>query len=122
MKVEVSIGPRFAERLLGGVGEQTLRRRAERVADLARAYAPGSMARGITMRVEGRGRGMEAIITSTHPASRYVLHGTAPHIIRPRRARALRFQAGGRTVFAAVVHHPGTRANDFLSRALREGL
>jgi hypothetical protein len=46
--------------------------------------------------------------------------GTRPHIIRPRNAQALRFRIGGRVVYARVVHHPGTRANPFLDRALRE--
>lgn len=44
--------------------------------------------------------------------------GTRPHIIRPRTKQALRFKVGGRTVFATVVHHPGTRARPFLDRAL----
>ncbi|WP_329173335.1 hypothetical protein [Streptomyces sp. NBC_01477] len=52
---------------------------------------------------------------------RYVLDGTRPHVIRPRRARALRFQSGGSTVFAKVVYHPGTRPNNFLARSLHEG-
>lgn len=46
--------------------------------------------------------------------------GTRPHVIRPRRAQVLRFQAGGQVVFARVVNHPGTRARPFLDRALRE--
>lgn len=46
--------------------------------------------------------------------------GTRPHVIRPRRAQVLRFQVGGRVVFARVVNHPGTRARPFLDRALRE--
>lgn len=50
----------------------------------------------------------------------YVNDGTAPHVIRPRRRRALRFIVGGRVVFARRVNHPGTRANPFLDRALRE--
>lgn len=50
----------------------------------------------------------------------YVNDGTRPHIIRPRNARALRFMVGGQVVYARVVHHPGTRANPFLDRALRE--
>ena len=50
----------------------------------------------------------------------YVNDGTRPHIIRPRTARALRFVVGGQVVFARVVHHPGTRAQPFLDRALRE--
>jgi hypothetical protein len=46
--------------------------------------------------------------------------GTRPHIIRPKRAQALRFRIGGRVVFAKVVHHPGTRPRPFLDKALRE--
>ncbi|WP_235718302.1 hypothetical protein [Mycolicibacterium goodii] len=47
----------------------------------------------------------------------YVHEGTRPHVIRPRRAQALRFQVGGRTVFARLVRHPGTRARPFLRNA-----
>lgn len=46
--------------------------------------------------------------------------GTRPHVIRPKTKQALRFRIGGRTVFAKVVNHPGTRARPFLDRALRE--
>ncbi|MEU0317215.1 HK97 gp10 family phage protein [Nocardioides sp. NPDC006273] len=46
--------------------------------------------------------------------------GTKPHIIRPKRAKALRFKVGGKTVYAMVVHHPGTRARPFLDRALTD--
>ena len=46
--------------------------------------------------------------------------GTRPHQIRPRRAQVLRFNVGGRVVFARVVNHPGTRPRPFLDRALRE--
>jgi hypothetical protein len=48
----------------------------------------------------------------------YVLDGTEPHVIRPRRRKALRFIAGGGIVFATKVNHPGTQANNFLVRAL----
>lgn len=50
----------------------------------------------------------------------YVASGTRPHIIQPRRARALRFIVAGRTVFTQRVHHPGTRPNDFLTQHLNE--
>lgn len=46
--------------------------------------------------------------------------GTRPHIIRPKRAKALRFKVGGKVVFARIVHHPGTRARPFLDRALAD--
>ncbi|WP_329368700.1 hypothetical protein OG896_24480 [Streptomyces sp. NBC_00669] len=106
----------------GGIGERILQDRADRVANRARELAPGTMPAGITTRIEGSAAGLVAYVTSEHPASVYVIYGTRPHIIRPRRARALRFTAGGRTVYATVVHHPGTQANDFLGRALHEAL
>jgi hypothetical protein len=52
----------------------------------------------------------------------YVLGGTAPHVIRPRQARALAFwsEREGRGVFRAVVQHPGTAPNDFRQRGLAQ--
>lgn len=44
--------------------------------------------------------------------------GTRPHIIRPRRKKALRFHTAGVVVFATKVRHPGTRGSRFLERAL----
>lgn len=76
----------------------------------------------------------------------YILDGTEPHIITPRgthyrktgqykvgkggkayavrkkvTTHALRFVSGGTIVFATVVHHPGTRANDFITRGMEIG-
>jgi hypothetical protein len=45
----------------------------------------------------------------------YMHHrGTKPHIIEG----SLEFRSGGRMVHTRVVHHPGTKPNPFLSRAL----
>jgi hypothetical protein len=106
----------------GGLGERILQQRADRVAARARELAPGTMPAGITTQIEGTTAGMVAYVISTHPASVYVIHGTRPHVIRPRRGRARRFTAGRRTVHAPLVHHPGTRGNPFLLTALREAL
>ncbi|MEZ7005822.1 hypothetical protein [Streptomyces sp. AD55] len=122
VEVKVSINLDRALRRRGGPAEAQLRERGERVARRARDLAPGSMARGITMHMEGTARGMAAVVTSTHPASTYVINGTKPHLIRPRRAKALRFQAGGRTVFAAHARHPGTKPFPFLKIAARDVL
>ena len=50
----------------------------------------------------------------------FVHEGTRPHVIFPRRARALRFNVAGRTVFAAKVNHPGTKPRPFLREAAAE--
>lgn len=52
------------------------------------------------------------------PQAGFTEDGTRPHTIRAKRARALRFVVGGRTVYARVVHHPGTRAQHWFSRTV----
>lgn len=44
--------------------------------------------------------------------------GARPHVIRPRRRKALRFKVGGRTVFAKSVQHPGNRGTHWFDRAV----
>lgn len=47
-------------------------------------------------------------------------YGTRPHVIRPKRGKALRFQTGGRVVFARRVNHPGTPARPWFYPTLRQ--
>lgn len=51
-----------------------------------------------------------------------VIGGTSPHIIRPKRAKVLRFFMGGNIVFATIVHHPGNRPNPYHERVLNENM
>ncbi len=55
------------------------------------------------------------------PAGKFYGHlvreGTRPHIIRPKNAKALRFQIGNKIVFAKQVRHPGTQPNRYHIRA-----
>jgi hypothetical protein len=128
MSAEVRIDASRLERMLrlpGGPGARLLRRRADRVAARARVLGArhGSMGRFVQDPVvSGSGRGLTAVIECTHPATRFVLFGTRPHLIRPRRARALRFEVEGQQVFAQLVRHPGTRADNFMEQALRDVL
>lgn len=107
-------------RLPGGAVDRSLRRRVERVQAAAQRLAPGSMGNGIRTSLRYTHDGPVGTITSTHPATIYVVNGTRPHIIRPRRpGGVLRFEIGGRVVYARYVQHPGTRPNGFLIEALR---
>jgi hypothetical protein len=84
-------------------------------------YAPertGFLRRNVRMSVEG----LTGRVISQAPYSAYVEFGTRPHMIFPRRARALWFEVGGRTVFARYVHHPGTKGQFFMRRALQDAL
>lgn len=56
-------------------------------------------------------------LRATAEHASYVRDGTPPHEITPRRGRFLRFEVGGKTVFATKVNHPGTKPNDFWKRA-----
>lgn len=56
--------------------------------------------------------------TTSAPYAPFVLDGTAPHTIRPRRAAALHWEGLDGPVFAREVRHPGTRPNHFPQRAL----
>ena len=60
------------------------------------------------------------IKTEIYPTVNYaywVHKGTRPHIIRPSRARALRFKTKtGKIVYTKLVQHPGTKANKFVER------
>lgn len=109
-------------RLPGGLVDRNMRSRIRRVETRARQLAPGSMGRQISSEITRERGEITGFVISNHPATIYVVSGTRPHVIRPVRAQALRFQVGGRTVFAKIVYHPGTRANNFLLQALREAL
>lgn len=80
----------------------------------------------------GRLTPREATIEATAAYAAYVEFGTRPHVIRPKRAKALRFapkgqtrlsgapKAGAQVIFAKKVDHPGTKAQPFLLPAVRE--
>jgi len=66
-------------------------------------------------------RGMVLLITMPDYAL-YVEFGTPPHIIKPRRKKALRFDVGGESVVVRSVRHPGTMAQPFIRNTIRTKL
>ncbi|QRY48157.1 hypothetical protein JVX93_16055 [Mycolicibacterium boenickei] len=122
----VSARVELNERELNDQSRTFLRRRMaslqRRTANQARADVPvrtGNLGRTI-----GEGpitfTGPRTVQGSVHATADYALHlhdGSRPHVIRPVKAQALRFQIGGRTVFAKLVRHPGTKARPFLRNA-----
>lgn len=63
----------------------------------------------------------KAVVVATHGA-RFLEAGTAAHTEKARRAKTLRFQDGGRTIFSRKVNHPRTTAHPFLRNSAREAL
>jgi hypothetical protein len=74
---------------------------------------PGHVKRGPYVEVWAGRRGMRYTMAEHD--------GTAPHIIRARRRKALRFTAGGQVLFRRQVHHPGTTGTLYLTMALPYG-
>lgn len=65
------------------------------------------------------GSGITARFVSSAPYANFVEHGTVPHRIEPRTARALHWQTGGIDMFSRGVNHPGTKANPFVEKAVK---
>lgn len=73
---------------------------------------------GNTLRVEVQTSGSEftATITTGVPYARFVEEGTRPHVIEPRRKKALAFRGRGGRIVRRRVMHPGTRGVFFMRR------
>jgi len=64
--------------------------------------------------------GGELTLRAMTPLQRaeWIIHGTPEHVIVPTVAEALHFQArSGDEVFTKMVHHPGTKPDDYIARA-----
>lgn len=111
-------------RLPGGMVYRNMERRVRRVEAEAIRRAPGSVGQHIRASIQrGPGGEFRGVIRSSHPASIYLVNGTRPHMIFPRRpGGVLRFTVGGRVVYARFVNHPGTRPDTFMQDALRFAL
>jgi hypothetical protein len=59
---------------------------------------------------------------AAHFSAYFIDAGVKPHAIKPRKARGLRFEAGGRTIFTRKANHRGFRARPFRQRAAEEAL
>ena len=64
----------------------------------------------------------KGIVISMDETAIWIEFGTAPHIIRPKDKKALKFKVGGKDVFAKEVHHPGTRPQPFIRTTFRNDL
>lgn len=73
----------------------------------------------IVKRVIDTPAGIVVLVGSADPIALLHHEGTRPHEIRPKReGGVLAFEIEGQVVFAAVVHHPGTKPNHYLTDPL----
>jgi hypothetical protein len=90
-----------------------------------RWFGTGKTQMSIKDRVDADGFGeVEGSVWTTSESVPFILHGTKPHIIKPKKPGGrLRFYwwRTGRVMHLKIVHHPGTIPNDFMTRGLKAG-
>lgn len=88
-------------------------------------YGKGTLMNQIEAKVYAGGIDeIEAHVYVKPKYARFVLHGTRPHVILPRKpGGVLKFYwfRKGKHMVVRKVNHPGTAANDFMGRGLKRG-
>lgn len=77
----------------------------------------GQLERSIEENVQGA-TGAVYLNQNVAPYGIYVHAGTRPHVIVPKQKKVLRWPSGGNFVFSKVVHHPGTKPDEFIYQAM----
>jgi HK97 gp10 family phage protein len=78
----------------------------------------GHLERSVSTAFEEPMTGIVGLSEAAAPYAPFVHQGTAPHIIRPRNKKLLRWPSRGRFTSAKEVFHPGTSPDPFLYQAL----
>lgn len=125
-RVVVNINETQANRVFMRFADADVKERAGKVLAAAILGAPvgktGALRDGLVREQSRDVRGRWSVgwdVLSKAPHTLFVIKGTRPHTITGNPLLAFFWPKVGRNVVFRSVHHPGTRANDFLSRALR---
>lgn len=125
--VQITTNQSETRRVFVRFADKDAKRRATKMLHAAKADAPvgktGELRRGIKMTQSRDIRGQWASgydVTSNAPHTLYVIKGTRPHKITGNPLLAFFWPKVGQFVVFRSVNHPGTRPNNFLSRALRK--
>lgn len=124
-RVEVTTNEAETHRVFMRFADADAKARAQKVFTAAKREAPsktGKLVAGLSMSQSRDTRGRWATgydVTSNAPYTLYVIKGTRPHPIVGNPLLAFFWPKVGRNVVFRHVMHPGTKGNDFLSRALR---
>lgn len=79
----------------------------------------GKLRNSLHMRHMRDARGQYIWVGSTLDYALAHHEGTGPRTIAPKSSKVLRFTSRGSIVYAHSVQHPGTKANKYLSNALK---
>lgn len=79
----------------------------------------GKLRSSLHMRHMRDARGQYVWVGSTLDYALAHHEGTGPRTITPKSGKMLRFASRGRIVYTHAVQHPGTKANKYLSNALK---
>jgi len=94
---------------------------AEETVDLMRGAVPVKTGRlRKSFRVKNASQ-RKAVVVSAFGA-RFLEAGTSAHDEKPRKRKAMKFEAQRGTVFSKKVHHPATRKQPFLVPSAKEAL
>lgn len=127
-RVVVTTNEAEAHRVFMRFAQVDSKARGQKVLQAAKREVPkgktGALFAGLSMSQSRDTRGRWATgwdIFSNAPHTLFVIKGTRPHPIVGNPLLAFFWPKMGRNVVFRHVMHPGTKANDFLSRALRAG-
>jgi hypothetical protein len=125
-RILVDINNEQARRVFVRFADADAKQRASKVLAKAVVEAPvgktGALRAGLRMGQSRDTRGRWSTgydVESTAPHSLYVLKGTRPHKITGNPLLGFFWPKVGQFVVFRSVNHPGTKANNFLGRALR---
>lgn len=125
-RVIVDINDAQARRVFVRFADRDAKKRATKVLGAAKLEAPrgktGALRAGIKMDRSRDTRGQYETgydVVSTAPHTLFVIKGTRPHTITGNPLLGFFWPKVGQFVVFHSVRHPGTKANNFLSRALR---
>lgn len=125
-RIEVDMNDEQARRVFVRFADEDAKKRATRTLNFARLEAPvgktGELRNRLDMSQSRDVRGRYSTgydVNSNAPHSIYVIKGTRPHVIEGNPLLAFFWPKVGQFVVFPKVNHPGTKANNFLQRALR---
>lgn len=126
--VQVTTNEAETHRVFMRFADADAKARAQKVFQAAQREAPkgktGGLVRGLQVSQSRDTRGRWATgydVISNAAYTLFVIKGTRPHPIVGNPLLAFFWPKMGRNVVFRHVMHPGTKANDFLTRALRAG-